>query len=185
MKQRGIILSYLAVERGCSLLIGKVLVLLPEDTPFQLLPVFTQSTVSSSLWAVLTWTCSRMRDHDPSGPADVTATQVLWRTGQFWSQIRNVYNWRESLGTPGYLRDNLDFLQFLTPSPGPALVFSQGNLCSGITVFLSQRRACKHIHTYTHPSESESASSGSRVVFSKLHKRIWCLIWTLSENDCP
>lgn len=183
MKQEGIILSYLAVERGCSLLVGKVLVLLPKDSLFQLL------LVSSPLWAVLTWTCSRMRDHDLSGPADVTATQVLWRTGQFWNQIRNVYNWRDSLGTPQrylrYLRDNLDFLEFLTPSPGLALVFSQGNLCSGITVFLSQRRACKRIHIYTHPSESESASNGSRVAFFKLHKRIWCLIWTLSKNDCP
>lgn len=143
MKQEGIILSYLAVERGCSLLVGKVLVLLPKESPFQPLPV------SSPLWAVLTWTCSRMRDHDLSGPADVTATQVLWRTNQFWSQIRNVYNWRESLGTLGYLRDNLDFL-VSHPLPRTGFSFLPGKpLLWDHCLPISEKSMQTYTHIYT------------------------------------
>ena len=148
--------------------------------------MFTQSALSSPLLAVLTWTCSRMSDDNLSGPGVVSATQVLWRMGQFQSQFRNVYNWRDSLGTPGYLTDNLDFIELPTCMhlawTGFSLLPGKPVILGSLSSYLREERVNTHTHTHILQSENLHEMAPGLVFFSKLHKWIWCLICTLRKT---
>lgn len=101
--------------KGCSLLNGMVFSLLPKDSHFSCFTYSPRMLSPQLLLAVLTQTCSKMREDNLSGPGNVSAKWVIWRAGRFWGQVRNACNCRVSLGTPGYPKKNLDFIVFVTP----------------------------------------------------------------------